>query len=156
MIPTKKQESDYIKNLDFNKPLRELVDYKTVLWINNMVKTTLSTAFITASTITFTSYCTSSNIIGKSPELTLLVSLLLLILGLSVIVFIDKYKERKKREELDIVDKKIEFHNKKLLAELNDFEDANKMELKKEAIESATRLIKQEIKEFGDDNDEIN
>ena len=156
MIPTKKQESDYIKNLDFNKPLRELVPFRKVLWLNNAVKTTLSTAFISASTITFTSYCTASNIIGHRPELTLLVSIILLVMGLSVIIIIDNYKVRKKEEELNIIDAKHEFRNGELLKELDNLEDANKVELQKEAAEIAMKIIQKELEAYGDDNNEIN
>lgn len=156
MIPTKK-ESDYISNLDFNKPLRELVPFRRVLWLNNAVKTTLSTAFITASGIVFTSYCTSSNFIGHRPDLTLLVSVILLMAGLAVILLIDKYKVKKKEEELNIIDAKHEFRNKQLLEELNTLEDSNRAELQKEAAKIAMNIIKKELEVYeGDDYNEIN
>ena len=144
------KESDYLDNIDFNKPLREIVPFRFVLYLNNMVKTTLSTAFISMSTICFTSYCASSNFIGVSPEITLAVAIILLICGLANILIIDRYKLRKKVEELNIIDAKHDFRNKQLLEELESIEEGNRAEIKKQAAEIALKIMREELENYGE------
>lgn len=111
-----------------NKKLTEIIPYKKTVWITGFLKTTLSSALISTGVVLILNGIAEHPLLSsKWTELDILVGFIAIIFAIFIIILIDSWKERKKKEELEsiqaLIDNKAEdIATKKVISKLKEFE----------------------------------
>lgn len=110
-----------------NKKLTEIIPYKKTVWITGFLKTTLSSALISTGVVLILNGIAEHPLLSsKWTELDILVGFIA-IFAIVIIILIDSWKERKKKEELEsiqaLIDNKAEdIATKKVISKLKELE----------------------------------
>lgn len=111
-----------------NKKLTEIIPYKKTVWITGFLKTTLSSALISTGVVLILNGIAEHPLLSsKWTELDILVGFIAIIFAIFIIILIDSWKERKKKEELEsiqtLIDNKAEdIATKKVISKLKELE----------------------------------
>ncbi len=130
-----------------HKTLIEEIPYRRTVWIYGFVKTTLSGAFISTGVVLLFNGITNHPMFRGWNEIAIVVGILAILIAIGIIYTIDKWKEVKKREELEIIEKKFEDERKATVAE----REQMKIEFHDEAVEIAKKLVECELKKIKED-----
>ena len=125
----------------------EEIPYRRTVWIYGFVKTTLSGAFISTGVVLLFNGITNHPMFRGWNEIAIVVGILAILIAIGIIYTIDKWKEVKKREELEIIEKKFEDERKAIVAE----REQMKIEFHDEAVEIAKKLVECELKKIKED-----
>jgi len=127
-----------------HKTLMEEIPYQRTVWIYGFVKTTLSGAFISTGVVLLFNGITNHPLFRGWNEIAIVVGILAILIAIGIIYTIDKWKEVKKREELEIIQKKFEDERKATVAE----REQMKIEFHDEAVEIAKKLVECELEKI--------
>lgn len=130
-----------------HKTLIEEIPYRKIVWIYGFVKTTLSGAFISTGVVLLFNGITNHPLFRGWNEIAIVVGILAILIAIGIIYTIDKWKEVKKREELEIIQKKFEDERKATVAE----REQMKIEFHDEAVEIAKKLVESELEKIKED-----
>lgn len=130
-----------------HKTLIEEIPYQRTVWIYGFVKTTLSGAFISTGVVLLFNGITNHPLFRGWNEIAIVVGILAILIAIGIIYTIDKWKEVKKREELEIIQKKFEDERKATVAE----REQMKIEFHDEAVEIAKKLVECELEKIKED-----
>ena len=108
------------------------------------MKTTLSGAFISTGVVLLFNGITNHPLFRGWNEIAIVVGILAILIAIGIIYTIDKWKEVKKREELEIIQKKFEDERKATVAE----REQMKIEFHDEAVEIAKKLVECELEKI--------
>lgn len=122
----------------------EEIPYQRTVWIYGFVKTTLSGAFISTGVVLLFNGITNHPLFRGWNEIAIVVGILAILIAIGIIYTIDKWKEVKKREELEIIQKKFEDERKATVAE----REQMKIEFHDEAVEIAKKLVECELEKI--------
>ena len=122
----------------------EEIPYRKIVWIYGFVKTTLSGAFISTGVVLLFNGITNHPLFRGWNEIAIVVGILAILIAIGIIYTIDKWKEVKKREELEIIQKKFEDERKATVAE----REQMKIEFHDEAVEIAKKLVECELEKI--------
>ena len=125
----------------------EEIPYRKIVWIYGFVKTTLSGAFISTGVVLLFNGITNHPLFRGWNEIAIVVGILAILIAIGIIYTIDKWKEVKKREELEIIQKKFEDERKATVAE----REQMKIEFHDEAVEIAKKLVESELEKIKED-----
>ena len=125
----------------------EEIPYQRTVWIYGFVKTTLSGAFISTGVVLLFNGITNHPMFRGWNEIAIVVGILAILIAIGIIYTIDKWKEVKKREELEIIQKKFEDERKATVAE----REQMKIEFHDEAVEIAKKLVECELEKIKED-----
>ena len=125
----------------------EEIPYRKIVWIYGFVKTTLSGAFISTGVVLLFNGITNHPLFRGWNEIAIVVGILAILIAIGIIYTIDKWKEVKKREELEIIQKKFEDERKATVAE----REQMKIEFHDEAVEIAKKLVECELEKIKED-----
>ncbi|MBF4469175.1 MAG: hypothetical protein ISP01_07190 [Methanobrevibacter arboriphilus] len=90
------------------KPLIEEIPYRQRVWITGFLKTTISSGLIATGIVSIFAGIIDHPLLKGYHEIGILVGATSIGLSIILITFIDHYDEKKKKEELEIIDSKIE------------------------------------------------
>ena len=108
--------------------LKDCIPYRRTVWISGFLKTTISSALISTGVVLIFNSLTNHPMFEGFYEAGLVIGISAIILAILIIVSIDKYKEGKKKEELETIESYIdrkaeEIANMKVLRNLEKLED---------------------------------
>lgn len=127
--------------------LIEKIPYKKTIWVYGFVKTTLSGACISTGVVLIFNGITNHPMFNGWNEIAILVGILAILLAIGIIYTIDKWKEIKKREELEIIDNKFKTEREAINAE----REQMKIDFHDEAVEIAKELVEKELENIKND-----
>ena len=112
-----------------SKPLTEQIPYRRTIWIFGFAKTISSTTLITLGIGLLIDGITNHLRWRGYNQTELIVGILTLIIGVIIVIIIDTWKDKKKKEELEIIDKTIdqkaeEIAEKKILEAMKNIEQS--------------------------------
>lgn len=90
------------------KPLTIQIPYRRRVWITGFLKTTISSGLIATGIVSIFAGIIDHPLLKGYHEIGILVGMIAIGLAIILITFIDQYDEKKKKEELEIIDSKIE------------------------------------------------
>lgn len=125
----------------------EQIPYKKTVWVYGFVKTTLSGAFISTGVVLLFNAITNHPMFRGWNEIAIIVGILAILIAIGIIYTIDKWKEIKKREELEIIDEKFKTEREAINAE----REQMKIDFHDEAVEIAKDLVKTELDKIKDE-----
>lgn len=110
------------------KHLFELIPYRSTVWITGFLKTTLSSAMITTGVVLLLDSITEHPHFHEWNEIGIVLGISSITMACIYIAMIDRWKEGRKREELDTIEAYInmkaeEIANMKVLRKLEELED---------------------------------
>ena len=117
--------------------LTEKIPYRKTVWLFGFVKTTLSGAFISIGVVLITDSLTKNPVRFGGHNLSLLIGIFFIAMAIWIIITIDKWKEKKKKEELDAIDLKIKEQSLSVFNDLDKFS----REIAKEMVEEELQKI---------------
>ena len=88
--------------------LTEIIPYRRTIWTFGFIKTTLSSALISTGVVLIFNGITNHPLFRGFNEIAIITGLLAGILAIIIIVSIDRFKEKTKKEELEAIDKQID------------------------------------------------
>lgn len=91
-----------------NETLPEKIPYRRTVWVTGFLKTTIATSLISTGVVLLFNGITNHPLFNQWSETAILVGTLMIILAIIFVVLIDQWKDQKKREELDIINKHID------------------------------------------------
>lgn len=98
--------------------LTETIPYRRTVWLTGFVKTTLSGALISTGVVLIFNGITNHPMFKGFNEIAIVVGFIALICAILVIISIDKIFEKRKKEELDEIDKQIDRRAEEIANEL--------------------------------------
>ena len=110
------------------KHLFELIPYRRTVWITGFLKTTVSSAMITTGVVLLLDSITEHPYFMEWNEIGIVLGSASIIMACIYIAMIDRWKENRKKEELDTIEDYInqkaeEIANMKVLRKLEELED---------------------------------
>lgn len=91
-----------------HKPLTDIIPWRRTIWTYGFVKTTLSGSLISTGVVLIFNGVTNHPLFHGINEIAIVCGFIAIILAITIITSIDKYKEKTKREELEAIDKQID------------------------------------------------
>ena len=85
-----------------SKPLKEKIPYRRTVWVTGFLKTTISTSLISTGVVLLFNGITEHPLFNAWNEIAIIVGALRILLAVIVVVLIDQWKDRRKKEELKI------------------------------------------------------
>lgn len=108
--------------------LKDFIPYKKTVWVTGFLKTTLSSALISTGVVLITNGITNHPLLSsKWTEPDILLGVFAILFAIFLVTIIDKWKEEKKKEELESIeayinDKAKEIATQKVIDNLNELE----------------------------------
>lgn len=90
------------------KPLTELIPWRKTVWTYGFVKTSLSGALISTGVVLIFNGITNHPLFTGFNEIAIVSGILAIIFAIVIIISIDVYKEKTKKEELEAIDNQID------------------------------------------------
>lgn len=90
------------------RKLTEIIPYRKTIWTFGFVKTTLSSALISTGVVLIFNGLTNHPLFRGFDEIAIVLGFIAVISAIVIIVSIDKFKEKTKKDELDAIDKQID------------------------------------------------
>lgn len=98
--------------------LIETVPYRKTVWRCGFIKTTLSGALISTGVVLIFNGITNHPLFRGFNEVAIVTGFLALLCAILVIISIDKYKEKAKKQELEEIDRQIDQRAEEIANEL--------------------------------------
>lgn len=98
--------------------LTEIIPYRRTIWTFGFIKTTLSSALISTGVVLIFNGITNHPLFRGFNEIAIITGLIAVILAIIIIVSIDRFKEKTKKEELEAIDKQIDDRAEEIANEL--------------------------------------
>ena len=99
------------------KPLTEIIPWRKTFWVKNYAKTITTTTLVSSGIgLLITGLSTRMSNNGFS-DVELQVGVISIILAIIITLIIDKWAEKKKKEELTLIDKTIDDRARKIAEE---------------------------------------
>jgi hypothetical protein len=124
--------------------LLDEIPYKKTIWVFGFVKTTISGSLISTGVVLIFNGITNHPLFRGWNEVAIFSGALAIASAIIVIASIDKWKEKKKKEELATIDKKFEDERKSMNAE----REQMKIDFRDDAIEIARELVEKELEKL--------
>ena len=110
------------------KHLYEIIPYRRTVWITGFLKTTVSSAMITTGVVILFNSITEHPYFMEWDEIGIVLGITSITIACIYIAMIDRWKERRKKEELDTIEDYInlkaeEIANMKVLRKLEELEE---------------------------------
>ena len=110
------------------KHLYEIIPYRRTVWITGFLKTTVSSAMITTGVVILFNSITEHPYFMEWDEIGIVLGITSITIACVYIAMIDRWKERRKKEELDTIEDYInlkaeEIANMKVLRKLEELEE---------------------------------
>nr|WP_302577825.1 hypothetical protein [Methanobrevibacter arboriphilus] len=109
-------------NIDISKPLNEIISYQKRVWVTGFLKTTISSGLIATGIVSIFAGIIDHPLLEKFNEIGIILGLISIGIAIILITLIDNYDEQKKKEELEIIDCKIEGKAEEIAKKLVDKE----------------------------------
>lgn len=107
-----------------SKKLTELIPYRRTVWMTGFLKTTLSASLISTGVVLLFNSITNHPLFDGYKEAGIIVGITCIVLAILIVTIIDKWKEQKKKEELEIIDKRAaEIAEEKILEAMKELEN---------------------------------
>ena len=116
-----------IKTQEHQTTLTEKIEWRKTLWMFGFVKTTISTSLISTGVVLLFNGITSYPLFTGFHEIAIIVGFLMILGAVVTIITIDRYKEKKKKTELETIEKHID-EKAKFIAEEKILEYMKKLE----------------------------
>jgi hypothetical protein len=91
-----------------SKPLTEKIPYRRTVWVTGFLKTTLSSSLIATGVVLLFNGITNHPLFHGWDEIAIIVGAIMILLAILIVVLIDQWKDQRKKEELDIINKHID------------------------------------------------
>ncbi|WP_407415778.1 hypothetical protein [Methanobrevibacter sp.] len=88
--------------------LSEKIPYRRTVWVTGFLKTTLSSSLIATGVLFLFTGITNHPLFQGWHETSIIVGAIMILLAILIVVAIDQWKDQKKREELEIINKHID------------------------------------------------
>ncbi len=106
-----------------SKKLTEKIPYRRTVWVTGFLKTSLSGTLISTGVLFIFNGITNHPWFDGWHEISIILGILALISAISIIYIIDKWKETKKKEELETIDQRAaEIAEEKILEAMENLE----------------------------------
>lgn len=107
-----------------SKKLTELIPYRRTVWMTGFLKTTISASLISTGVVLLFNSITNHPLFDGYRETGIVVGITCILLAIFIVTLIDKWKEEKKKEELEIIDKRAaEIAEEKILEAMTKLEN---------------------------------
>ena len=91
-----------------SKNLTEKIPYRRTVWVTGFLKTTIATSLISTGVVLLFNGITEHPLFKGFSETAIIVGLLMISLAIIVVVIIDLWKDKKKKEELETINNHID------------------------------------------------
>jgi len=91
-----------------SKTLTEKIPYRRTVWVTGFLKTTLSSSLIATGVLFLFTGITDHPLFQGWHEISIIVGSIMILLAVLIVVLIDQWKDQRKKEELDIINKHID------------------------------------------------
>ena len=113
-----------------SKNLLEKIPYRRTVWVTGFLKTTISSNLIATGVLFLFTGITNHPLVQGWHEISIFVGALMIILAIIIVVWIDQWKETKKKEELETINEHIEeraikIAEEKILEAMENLEKSN-------------------------------
>lgn len=113
-----------------SKPLTEKIPYRRTVWVTGFLKTAISSSLISTGVVLIFNGITEHPLFTGFNEIAIILGFAALIIAILVIVIIDNWKDQKKKEELETINKHIderaiEIAEEKILEAMKNLEKSN-------------------------------
>ena len=95
-------------NLMTSKKLTEKIPYRRTVWVTGFLKTTISSSLIATGVLFLFTGITDHPLFKGWHEISIIVGAIMILLAILIVVLIDQWKDQRKKEELDIINKHID------------------------------------------------
>lgn len=91
-----------------SKNLTEKIPYRRTVWVTGFLKTTISSSLIATGVLFLFTGITDHPLFKGWHEISIIVGAIMILLAILIVVLIDQWKDQRKKEELDIINKHID------------------------------------------------
>jgi len=91
-----------------SKTLTEKIPYRRTVWVTGFLKTTISSSLIATGVLFLFTGITDHPLFKGCHEISIIVGAIMILLAILIVVLIDQWKDQRKKEELDIINKHID------------------------------------------------
>ena len=91
-----------------SKPLQEKIPYRRTVWVTGFLKTTISTSLISTEVVLLFNGITDHPLFNQWSETAIIVGALMILIAIISVVLIDQWKDQRKKEELETINKHID------------------------------------------------
>lgn len=91
-----------------SKPLQEKIPYRRTVWVTGFLKTTISTSLISTGVVLLFNGITDHPLFNQWSETAIIVGALMILIAIISVVLIDQWKDQRKKEELETINKHID------------------------------------------------
>ena len=88
--------------------LTEKIPYRRTVWVTGFLKTTIATSLISTGVVLLFNGITDHPLFNQWSETAIVVGALMIIMAVVSILLIDQWKDQRKKEELEIINKHID------------------------------------------------
>ena len=98
--------------------LTDLIPYRRTVWVKNFAKTVTTTTLVSSGIGFLITGLNNSMSNNGFKYIELQIGVICLIVAIIIVTIIDRWAEKKKKEELDIIDEEIDHRAEKIAEEL--------------------------------------
>lgn len=91
-----------------SKNLSEKIPYRRTVWVTGFLKTTISSSLIATGILFLFTGITNHPLFNGWHEISIIVGAIMIILAIGIVILIDQWKDKKKKEELEIINEHID------------------------------------------------
>lgn len=91
-----------------SKTLTEKIPYRRTVWVTGFLKTTISSSLIATGVLFLFTGITNHPLFQGWHEISIIIGALMILLAIIIVVIIDRWKETKKKEELETINNHID------------------------------------------------
>lgn len=91
-----------------SKSLIEKIPYRRTVWVTGFLKTTLSSSLIATGVLFLFTGITNHPLFNGWHGASIVVGAIMILLAIIIVVLIDNWKDKKKKEELQIINEHID------------------------------------------------
>ena len=91
-----------------SKSLSEKIPYRRTVWVTGFLKTTISSSLIATGILFLFTGITNHPLFQGWHETSIVVGIIMIILAICIVIIIDQWKDKKKKEELQIINEHID------------------------------------------------
>lgn len=100
-----------------SKPLQEKIPYRRTVWVTGFLKTTISSSLIATGVLFLFTGITNHPLFQGWHEISIIVGALMILLAIIIVIAIDQWKDKKKKEELETINEHIDERAMKIAEE---------------------------------------
>ena len=113
-----------------SKPLTEKIPYRRTVWVTGFLKTTITNSLIATGVVLLFNGITDHPLFNQWNEIAIIVGALMIFSAIIAVVAIDQWKDKRKKEELDLIsehidERAVEIAEEKILEAMENLENSN-------------------------------